>query len=73
MQFAFFLSYRHSKAFWKIIDFVENLEIANSRGNVEGAVGVMFFASLWLSAYENWYVIHSLAKCSIWVSVCLIH
>ena len=54
MQFAFFYPKDIKKLFSKTIDFVKNLEIMQ----IAGSGGVMFFTSLWPSAYENRYMIH---------------
>ena len=54
MQFAFFYPKNIEIFLWKIIDFVENLEMTQ----IAGGGGVMLFASLWRDAYENWYLIH---------------
>ena len=57
IQFVFFCPKVIQKHFWKTIDFVKNLEmtqIAAGRGRV------IFLASLWRNACENWYVIHHL-------------
>ena len=56
MQLTFFYLKDIHKHFWKIIDFVENLEMTQ----IAGGDGVMFFVPLRRNAYENRYVIHPL-------------
>ena len=45
----------------KTIDSIEILEMTQIAGD---GGEVMFFASLWHNAYENWYVIHPLQEVS---------
>ena len=54
MLFAFFYPKHIPKVFSKTIDFVKILEMTK----IAGGAGVVFFASLWRNAYENWYVIN---------------
>ena len=59
-----FLSERHSKI------FLENYRFCQKSGNDANSMGVMFFASLWRSAYENRYVIHPLQIYSFLYHIC---
>ena len=65
MQFAFFYPKDIQKNFWETFDFFENLEMTQ----IAGGARIVFFVSLWRSAYENRYVIYPLDVCSLYTNI----